>query len=294
MTLLLAGVTGATISLIVILSDASDWYDGVYASHTGGPDFFLWVFLIAAQIALSLVLLIPTLRTVRPLFRRSDPRHRPTLLIYVLSLSSLVMVFVFSTVFFFAPDFHIDIPFFTSRILMLNLISFSVILAAATGGWLVYFALEDDVLLRPTRASLDHFVELRLQLNGLLWTVGLILGASIIGMAGLRNAVIVFNNDASTFPGQYLFIYGAFFSGLLALAYLPIHRRALTVGRALRDQLLPMPSEGNWTSMAEWNSNRKALEEALSLDLSANSSARTVAAILTPLIGSLIGLLLQR
>ena len=293
MSLLLAGVIGALIALIAILADAPDWYDGVYAAHSGRPDFFLWVFLIAAQMALSLALLIPTLRIVKPLYHRSNPSRRPTILAFALTISAIVIGFVLLTVLFLAPDFRIAIPVLTLRVLTLNMLSFCVVLIGAIGGWLVYFALSDDFVTTPTKASVDHFVDLRLRLNSLLSVVGLILGASIVGMAGLRNAVIAFNDESSAFPGQYLFIYGAFFSALLALAYLPIHRRALTVGRTLRDLLLPLPSGDNWTSIAEWNANRKALEEVLSLDLSANLSARTGAAILTPLVASLIGLLLQ-
>jgi hypothetical protein len=292
MKLLLAGLMGALLTLLVILGDAPRWYERVYGSHVGKPDFYLWVLLISGQIGLSFALAVPTLEIVRPLFRDSNRKRR--VLAQGALISLIVVGFVLSTTLFLAPDFHIKIGLLTTRVLVLNFVSFGVVLVGAIGGWLIYFALEVDFACNSKKATITNFAELRVKLNTLLWVVGLILGASIIAMAGLRNAIIAYNKRSSAFPGQYLFIYGAFFSALLALAYLPIHARALSVGRSLRDRLLPIPDQGNVTSVGEWNANRKALEDALSFDLSGNSSARTALAILTPLAGSLIGLLLQR
>jgi len=291
-TVLLAGIIGALIGLAAILGDASNWYDGVYLSRGGKPEFFLWVFLLAGQLALSTALLIPAQSIARDLYPHSSRNNRFRVLTHTITISCAVVAFVLSTTFFLAPNFHMPVPMLTFRVLILNMVSFFVVLIGAAGGWFIHFALDDDFVTEDQH-SIEHFVHLRRHLNRLLWIVGTILGASIIGMACLRNAVITFNDRSSAFPWQYVFIYGAFFSALLALAYMPIHNRALRVGRDLANKLLPMPSMG-WTSMAEWRSNRNALEEALGLDLTANSSIRAVAAILTPLVGSLIGLLLQR
>jgi hypothetical protein len=190
---------------------------------------------------------------------------------------------------------HIDnpLPNFHVKIVLLNLLGASVALVGVIGITLVHAALADRF---PQKGTFDeHDVEkllgLQAHLRRLLALDGVIIGAAVLSSGALRNALLAYNQDNPTFsfPEEYVLIYGAFFSALLALVYTPAHLRHRDVARRLRDSFVPLPPhDPSWSASYD---KRTKLEELFELQLTTSASFRTGVAILTPLSGAALSLL---
>ena len=91
------------------------------------------------------------------------------------------------------------------------------------------------------------------------------------------------------FSAALVMAYGAFFSALLALVFLPAARTLTTVGEALADQLLE-ESLGTRKRWGEWMGERQAIRAWLGLEDNAMKVLQDSIAMLAPLVGSLSAL----
>jgi hypothetical protein len=93
------------------------------------------------------------------------------------------------------------------------------------------------------------------------------------------------------FAREYVFEYGLFFTGLLAIAYAPSFLAMRRAGVRLRNKAYPMLAPGDARFFDRLEARRR-LDEFLQTNLSANANFKAGVAILTPLAGSLVSLLL--
>jgi hypothetical protein len=85
--------------------------------------------------------------------------------------------------------------------------------------------------------------------------------------------------------------YGAYFTLLVVLVYLPTFLSLQAIGRKLHDAFFPQifPSTENWADIRD---RRKYLEELLQLQVGAYQSLHASIVVLAPLISSIISTLL--
>ncbi len=202
-------------------------------------------------------------------------------------------------------------------------------LLAIGGMWLVSLAFERLATKPPLRAgSIDLFLALRDELNTLLAIAAVIVGLGALATGALREAVLaandekVYRDSAVTcltrylneppeevlrnfddltkahpdciklkFAREYVFEYGLFFTGLLAIAYAPSFLAMRRAGVRLRNKAYPMLAPGD-AKFFDRLEERRRLDEFLQTNLSANANFKAGVAILTPLAGSLVSLLL--
>jgi len=137
---------------------------------------------------------------------------------------------------------------------------------------------------------------LRELLDRALVHLGVILGAAIASTAAFRNAVVASKGLSGAaaereFPIEYVLLYGAFFSLLLASFYVPTYLRLQLLARDVITRAIPLhQNTEDWEDGLE---RRQKLEAVLKLDTGVMSSLTAGAAILAPLATSLVGLLLS-
>jgi hypothetical protein len=253
-------------------------------------EFRLWLFLIAAQTSLwaigAAVFLAPQLRL--PVAGLSATARVPVVASVAATAAPLVAFFVYAK---YTLDLHYPLPYHEWKILALSLIGMGVALLGVAQLALVKAALENEPA-SGTLADVERYLGLRTLLERVLAVEGAILGAAILSAGGLRNTVVAFHShDQSSFPRDYVLVYGAYFTLLLALLYAPVYLRLLEVGRANVDAACKPeePASPNWLPAYQ---KRKKLEEHLQLQLTTGASFRAGVAILAPLGSALVGLLI--
>lgn len=289
LTAVVLGGGGFLLGLLILFIDHPFVTTPTSYSHSG--QFALWAFLIALQTGFWAAALQPLSAIVREL-RAHFRAHRTEVVATAAAFAALVVAFVVGA----SVARHIDnpLPNFHVKIVLLNLLGASVALVGVIGITLVHAALADRF---PQKGTFDeHDVEkllgLQAHLRRLLALDGVIIGAAVLSSGALRNALLAYNQDNPTFsfPEEYVLIYGAFFSALLALVYTPAHLRHRDVARRLRDSFAPLPSPHDPSWSASYD-KRSKLEELFELQLTTTASFRTGVAILTPLSGAALSLL---
>jgi Flp pilus assembly pilin Flp len=283
----LAASFGAGLSLLTLFFDRPRW-DSAALQFVHTPQFLTYVAVLSAEVASSAVVAVVVIRTLRGVwkYRVSEKRHVLIPFSLLVALTTGALVFAHAR----QPDYPFPHGQFKEYFLTVPLVA--VALLAAVAMRLVQTAVERTfpTIGTPTAEQVARFVALRTRLQLLLTCLGVVLGGAILAAGAFRNAILA-DNPRATFPAEWVLMYGATVSGLVALAYWPTHARVVTLGCEMRDRCLPIPPPPSAT-WAAWHADRKALEELLGLQASTTTSLRTGAAILTPLAGSIVGVLL--
>ena len=94
-------------------------------------------------------------------------------------------------------------------------------------------------------------------------------------------------------PAEYVLLQGAYFTGLLALVYIPTFTILAAVGADLLESAYPITAPDlDWENLSRWQANRKSLEEFLQLRSGAVHNLRASVSILSPVATSVITVLL--
>src|SRR5919204_2007616 len=283
--LIALAVFGAAIGLGIVSVDG--WASKHKLTHSG--EFRLWLFLIAAQTALWAIgaafLLAPEVR--RPVEDYWVAARRHVVASVVAAAIPLVAFVAYASL-----SSHLDYPFpdHPYKVLALSLIGSCVALIGVAELALVKFALESGHA-GGRSADVKRYLALRALLQRVLTVQGAIVGAAALSAGALRNAVVAYTGHKSSFPREYVLLYGAFFTLLLAVWYTPVYLKLLEVGRANLEAACPLeePKSPGWLPAYE---KRKKLEEHLQLEVATSASFRAGVAILAPLASALVALLL--
>ena len=94
-------------------------------------------------------------------------------------------------------------------------------------------------------------------------------------------------------PPEYVLLQGAYFTGLLALVYIPTYTLFAVAGGDLVDSIYPVNTPDlDWGHLSRWRANRKSLEELLQLQSGAVHNFRASVAILSPVATSAVTVLM--
>ena len=163
----------------------------------------------------------------------------------------------------------------------LGMAATGMVLVAASGRRLVS---SDDLSIS---AKLDTMVSLRQQLSTYLGCAALIIGVTIIAIAALGRALdahftaIGEAEKASELRADHVVAYGVFFSGLLAIIFIPSYLDLQSSGSHIVDQALGQASLS--PPSEDWFSRRGQLVELLALDIGWSAMFASAFALLTPL-----------
>lgn len=316
-----AEVTAAAVAVVAvaawILWDARSTARGT--RFISQPQFVLWLLILCAQAVVWTLAAVPVWSVVRHVGRelRAQRALGPKTLagVALAALFVLLLGVVFSVPSGLVPSFgsleslsrslrqlpdkdQWPLPHHTLKISVLVSLGFVVGLTAIVGLWLIGIAFHRMALVRarPTSDVVERFLRLRDELNLLLAVVGVIVGLGTLSTGALRNAVLVQRHHHAVFPllkfpPEYVLMFGLYYSGLLAVAYLPTYLALRRAGEHLREEAFPLVSPSS-ENFSERLAQRNAFGRLLQLDVSASSSFKAAVAIFTPLAGSLVGLVL--
>jgi hypothetical protein len=268
-------------------------------AFTSTGEYALWLFLFAAQTALWALAILPVAASLSALWRFGENNWR-RVIVSTGSLAVALLLIAVGTRFISTsfPEINYPLPSHGVKLTIIAVIGSAIAIAGGLGMALVHTGLaqiaRDDLTSEGTRdtAIPDVFL-LGEHLQRLLVIEGAIIGAAVLATAALRNAVLAYGEkpgaEATSFPPEYVLVYGAAFSVLLALVWAPIYSLLTAVAASLRDAAVGgRAANESWT---DWHERRKEFDDFLSVQATAGASFRSGVAILTPLASGLLGLL---
>src|SRR5262249_24818317 len=140
-----------------------------------------------------------------------------------------------------------------------------------------------------TLEKVRQLVTLRDRLAALLWAFGTLVTLVVVSIAALRHAFNAHQQRQSPPPGRGLpqeavLAYGAFYTLVLAVFYLPVHVRLLTASRKVGDALFREPDTPDAKGVKKLWQERQEFDKALGLDGDWLDSFKSGVAILSPLL----------
>jgi hypothetical protein len=262
------------------------------------PKAMVWIFIVAGEFAFWA-------NIVEPLWHwRSQLRHD-----YGLSLTREIRLKLAAAIGFFAlpglflvhivPDSnlaHHDL-----KVGLVNLIATIVALVAIAGIWYVRAALEATFVgkepggdpLLSVQERVQVLLDLRADLQRFITLLGAMIALATLAKGALRQAILATGGNPSEFPSEYVLLQGAYFTGLLALVYIPTFTILAAIGSDLVASIYPVTGPDlDWDNLSRFQANRKSLEELLQLRSGAIHNLRASVSILAPVATSVITVLL--
>ena len=262
------------------------------------PKAMVWIILVAGQFAFWATI-------VEPLWRRLS-RLR---LDYGLRLTREIRVKLAAAIIFFAlPGFFLvrivpdsNLAHHDLKMAIVNFTAMIVSLIAVVGIWYVRAALEATFAgkgagERPVH-SVQEGIQVLLDLRGYLQWFITLLGAMValatLAKGALRQAFLATGGNPAEFPSEYVLLQGAYFTGLLALVYIPTYTILAAIGADLLESAYPITAPDlDWENLSRLQANRKSLKEILQLGSGAVDNLRASVSILSPVATSVITVLL--
>jgi hypothetical protein len=291
---------GFFVGLLIMTGDylvAGQWLERKNWEFLESPKAMVWILAVAAQFAFWA-------NIVEPLWRwrsqvRGEHGVRATQLIR-LKLASALVFFALPGFFLVAivPDSNLAHHDF--KMGLVNLFAVVVALIAVAGIWDVRAALETNFELPGSgersgvvvREKVQVLLELREYLQRYIMLLGAMIALSTLAKGALRQAVLATGGSAAAFPPEYVLLQGAYFTGLLALVYIPTYTIFTNIGEGLIEATYPVTNPDlDWNRLFRWQANRKSLEKLLQLRTGPVGDLRASVSILAPAATSVISVL---
>jgi hypothetical protein len=260
------------------------------------PEAMVWVFLIAAQFAFWFTAL-PVEWYWRSAVRNTFQVHFTLEMWAKLVLALLLFALPATLMAGILPATHV-IAHHHSKILIVNLVSVLAAFVAVEGIWYVRSALgvrswsgNTAIGGQPEKDTVKDYLLLRESLHQFITFLGAMIGLATLAKGASRHAFVATGGSPADYPPEYVLLHGAYFTGLLALVYMPTFSRLMDVGKDLLDSILPLSPDLDLKNLTDWQAKRKDLEELLQLRANALENLRASVSILAPLASSAISIL---
>jgi hypothetical protein len=290
--LLLIGIGGFLFGVGVLLIGSAKTTTS--ETFVGTSGFKVWAVLIGAQTAYWAVIAGPLWADLVDVWRQSPLGRNETL---VLGAALIVIVIVFPLI---SVGHRVAWPLWgqSSKIQALTIIGGLAVGVPALSGIAMVQQQISARGARPVSASdIPAAVEGRRMITKFLSIAGAVIGLAVLASGALRKATVpqAFIRDTD-FPQEYVLLYGAFFTGLLLLVYVPAHLSLRTLGLKIRDHFFPVDQmpEPDDDRFKAWVDKRGVLETFLQLNVSPSQQLQASLFILAPLISAVITSLVPR
>lgn len=139
-------------------------------------------------------------------------------------------------------------------------------------------------------------VEARSEILRYLFMAGAVIGLAVLSAGALREATVPTFFGEDRFPEEGVLFYGAFFTGLLLLVYVPAHLALKRLGVRVRDHYFPLSGmpDPDSDSLRGWVDKRTTLETLLQLNVTPLQQLQTSLFILAPLLSAILTSLVPR
>ena len=255
--------------------------------------FAVWATVIGAQTAFWLLVAAPLWSDVTSAWRRAKIGRSAT----VALAAALILILVVFPMFSLAREVPWPLWGHQPKVRLLTLVGGLLVGVPALSGIAL---VQQRVRLRA--AGLIHTddvrfaVEARSETNRYLFVAGAVIGLAVLAAGALREATVPAFVPEDEFPQEGVLLYGAFFTGLLLLVYVPAHLALKRLGVRTRDGYFPlskMPAPDS-DSLKGWLDKRTTLEILLQLNVTPSQQLQTSLFILAPLLSAVFTSLVPR
>ncbi|UNO43119.1 PT domain-containing protein [Streptomyces sp. MST-110588] len=262
-------------------------------------EFDLWSALVGASIALYAAVAWAMTYAIRERWRHPADRPRPTALAILLTGTAILAVAVFTILRFFTRSGSTPVPLDGVRWRMPLLLGLGMLAAlpGAVGLWDIQaklLRLSARIPKEPgTPPPPDALRELdRAWRDAMRFLTGgsLIISTAVVDVGALRNALLAYGIPEQRFPASSVLLYGAFFSVMFALVFLPVVLLWRSVAARLLAAAVGIPEPDGLND--EWLARRGRLMTFLHLDLSLMKVLKPALGILAPLVTGALSLFL--
>jgi len=257
------------------------------------PEFIVWLGLIGVLMMLFAVLPLPLAKDLQDL-RRYFAGNEIDIVVSSLMLTLLISVPLLIARFLWKPIDQYPLPHTLEKIAVIMTIGYiTTILPAAVGIWLVRAGLRIEFgKIQPDEKHIQQYLRFRDRLQWFISILGLVIGLATLSTGAARKGLIAWGVSAESYPLTIVLVYGAYYTVLLALVYIPTYSSLVEIGRDLLEVFFPIssPKSDDWTDMY---AKRMDLEEVLQLRTSVQHNLQSRVAVLAPLLSGIFATLLQ-
>lgn len=255
------------------------------------PYFKTWIFFAGFNTAFWTIVFFPLLAVLIKINHLSKGHRREKIISLILFI---IIILLYFPVFYCSALRPVDCDKFLEKhgiITLIPLFPGSIITYFSLFGiTCVYIAIKEELMNISSKRNDDmvkRYLELKQYLNILLFITSSTLGLSVFAYGTMRHALNSYN-CRDCFHVENIFIFGIYFSMVLALAYLPTFLLLMRYGKNIRDKICPISNLENKDKWLDWINSRNEIDISLSLKLSATNSIKTITAIFFPVISSTI------
>jgi hypothetical protein len=262
------------------------------------PKALVWIILVAGQFAFWATIVEPLWSAQSRL--KCDYGLRLTREIRLKSAAAII--------FFALPGFFLvrivpdsNLAHHDLKMAIVNCTAMIVSLVAVAGIWYVRAALEarfagtgsGERPVHSIQEGLKVVIDLRGDLQWFITLLGAMVALATLAKGALRQAFLATGGNPAEFPSEFVLLQGAYFTGLMALVYIPTYTILAAVGADLVESAYPVTAPDlDWENLSRWQGNRKSLEEILQLRSGAVDNLRASVSILAPVTTSVVTVLL--
>jgi hypothetical protein len=266
--------------------------DGLSAAFVASPDYFVWRLVIVLMVLAALAgaaVTAPLLLTIR--------RRYPQASLLPLALVYPLVIVVAGQL----PRLQ-RLPArphwndLSSRDFLVLLVVAAAAAPALALLWIVrdragVLARDGGAADEPAGSQIGELLALRRTINTALAVLAGIISLTVVATGQLRVTLVHTGMAASSFPAALVLLYGAFFAGILATLYLPVHLAWRRATERLREAVYPIPADGR--PGADWSDGRGRLTALLTLDSGVAGALGPAFSVLSPFLVSLLGYFLS-
>jgi hypothetical protein len=291
---------GFFVGLLIMTGDyvvTGSWLSRQNWEFLASPKAMVWILLVAGQFAFWANIVEPLWRWESQLRLDYGLRHTHAIR---LKLAAAVVFFALPGFFlvYIVPDSNL--AHHDPKMALVNLIAVIVALIAVKGIWYVRAAIEATLLGvpngQPERSvgeRIEVILDLRTYLQRFITLLGAMVALAALAKGALRQAILATGGNPAEFPPEYVLLQGAYFTGLLALVYIPTYTMLASIGADLVDSTYSVTAPDlDWDHLSGWQANRKSLEDLLHLRSGALHNLRASVSILAPVATSVMAVLL--
>ena len=254
------------------------------------PGFAVWAATVGVQVAFWVVVAFPLWADLVAVWNRARQGRSTTV---VLAAALLLILVVFPTVISRLLVAPIQWPLWGHWWKTLALTSLGGLLVgvpALSGITLVHQRVRRRETEEIEKADVRGAVEARTEILRFLSLAGAVIGLAVLTTGALRKATVPVFVREGGFPQEWVLLYGAFFTGLLLLVYVPAHLALKRLALRIRDhyfRLSEMP-DPDADSFKGWLDKRTTLETLLQLNVTPSQQLQASLFILAPLLSAIL------
>jgi hypothetical protein len=289
--LLLIGLGGFLVGVGILLFGYKGSDVSIKFVDTSG--FAVWAVVIGAQTAYWAVVSGPLWVDLKAVWRDTSPGHVSTLAL----AATLILILIVFPLVSIARRAPWPLWGHTGKIQILTIIGgLAVGVPALMGIALVQRQVNDQEAGPVDKEDVPAALKARSQILRFLGVAGAVIGLAVLAAGALRKAAVPRFVPDDRFPAEAVLLYGAFFTGLLLLVYVPAHLALRRLGAKIRHHYYPlsqMPAPDD-DAFKGWLDKRTNLETVLQLNVTPSQQLLASLFILAPLISAVLTSLVPR